>query len=658
MFCLAAALSPVPSITCAHPTSGDQAKRLVKHWLELDSKPLKAAIGSKIIRVKTYNSNSGEPLYHVVFMEPQGFVVVGGDDTVEPIIAFVPEGKEYNASPDNPLGALLSQDLSSRIGHARQDERSAAGGGLTTGTRFYARAKRKWFRLESDAQPEADDPDFPTVSDLRVAPLLQTSWSQTTESGGNLCYNLFTPNNYPCGCVATAFAQIMKFFQSPDSPVGVRYFTVSVDGVSEAMNLLGGDGAGGAYGWLLMGNGPSISLAEQRMAIGRLTHDAGVSVNMEYASYGAAGNTLAIADSLKDTFGYSNAVKGFNFGGNIAAAALNNMANPNLDAGYPVILGVYGPSGGHAIVGDGYGYNSSTLYHHLNMGWSGSQNAWYNLPDIEESEEEPETGYNSVYKAVYNIYPSGTGEIISGRVVDVAGTPITGVRVTAARTGGGIYTAVTDSRGMYALAKIPSASTYQISASKSGYAFNSQSVATLTSLDISEVGNRWGVDFVEVPTGLSLGEATDNLSLQWTAGGDALWFGQGITAYFGEDAARSGEVANWGTSFMQTSVYGAGSLSFYWKVSSERDSDYLRFSIDDAEQPGAISGETDWTLRTFDLAGSGIHSLKWTYTKDGSQSSGSDCGWVDKVVFTAGGSDFPWPLFFPPILGGHGHITP
>ena len=49
------------------------------------------------------------------------------------------------------------------------------------------------------------------------------------------------------------------------------------------------------------------------------------------------------------------------------------IADPNLDAGYPVLFGIQGPvsAASHEIVCDGYGYDNSTLYHHLNLGWSG-----------------------------------------------------------------------------------------------------------------------------------------------------------------------------------------------------------------------------------------------------------------------------------------------
>ena len=43
---------------------------------------------------------------------------------------------------------------------------------------------------------------------------------------------------------------------------------------------------------------------------------------------------------------------------NNIGAGLAGMINPNLDAGFPVILGITGPDGGHAVVADGYGYDS------------------------------------------------------------------------------------------------------------------------------------------------------------------------------------------------------------------------------------------------------------------------------------------------------------
>jgi hypothetical protein len=240
--------------------------------------------------------------------------------------------------------------------------------------------------------------------------------------------------------------------------------------------------------------GGTTTLA-QRQAIGALTYDAGVTVNMDYRASGSGADTLQAKTAFVGTFGYSNAIKGYNGGSNIGAG-LNGMVNPNLDAGYPILFGITGGPGGHAIVCDGYGYNTSTLYHHLNLGWSGSDDAWYALPTIDTSIGT----FTTVYKCIYNVFVTGSGEIISGRVTDSGGTPLSGVSITATKNGGGTYTATTNARGIYALPKIPSSSQYTIGAAKAGYAFSNQVASTGTSADsVSTSGNVWGVNFVGAP---------------------------------------------------------------------------------------------------------------------------------------------------------------
>ena len=73
-----------------------------------------------------------------------------------------------------------------------------------------------------------------------------------------------------------------------------------------------------------------------------------------------------------------------------------------------------------------------------------------------------------------------------------------------------------------------------------------------------------------------------------------------------------------------------GIIRFYWKVSSQLGGDYLEFFIDSVRQ-GRISGTTDWQGQSYTITGSGTHTLKWRYTKNGSGTGGSDCAWVDYV---------------------------
>jgi hypothetical protein len=84
---------------------------------------------------------------------------------------------------------------------------------------------------------------------------------------------------------------------------------------------------------------------------------------------------------------------------------------------------------------------------------------------------------------------------------------------------------------------------------------------------------------------------------------------------------------------MQTTGYGAGTVSFEWTVSSEEDSDYLRFYIDDVLQD-AISGEVDWQQKQYNVSGDGAHVFRWQYSKNYTGEAGSDCGWVDSFQWT------------------------
>ena len=182
------------------------------------------------------------------------------------------------------------------------------------------------------------------VWDLRVEPLVQTRWGQDDE--GTLCYNYYTPYNYPSGCVATAIAQLMYYHTWPTGPVDPlppdRY-TIWVDGNQSFDFLLGGDGSGGLYAWSRYGREPDASTSDTaRQAIGALTHDTGVAVQTSYTASASGANNQYVAGALMNTFGYSNACYAYNNSYyTIPSANLNNMINPNLDSPAPGPVGDY-----------------------------------------------------------------------------------------------------------------------------------------------------------------------------------------------------------------------------------------------------------------------------------------------------------------------------
>ena len=101
-------------------------------------------------------------------------------------------------------------------------------------------------------------------------------------------------------------------------------------------------------------------------------------------------------------------------------------------------------------------------------------------------------------------------------------------------------------------------------------------------------------------------------------------------------SARSGTIGDNGTTTLKTTVRGKGTLTFKWKASSEQNYDKLNLYVDGSFVT-SISGSTNWTTYTRTISAEGSHTVEWRYTKDGSASSGSDCGWVDDVVWTPTG---------------------
>lgn len=93
-------------------------------------------------------------------------------------------------------------------------------------------------------------------------------------------------------------------------------------------------------------------------------------------------------------------------------------------------------------------------------------------------------------------------------------------------------------------------------------------------------------------------------------------------------------------------VSAPGSISFWRKVSSEDGFDVLKFFIDNVVKD-TWSGTQPWTQISYQVS-AGSHTFKWRYSKDYSGSVGSDCAWVDDIVFPISG-DANVPIFYSPV---------
>ena len=133
----------------------------------------------------------------------------------------------------------------------------------------------------------------------------------------------------------------------------------------------------------------------------------------------------------------------------------------------------------------------------------------------------------------------------------------------------------------------------------------------------------------------SIQTALDNTSLSFSMGGDAEWFSQSVDVHTGTTALRSGAIGHNQETWVETTVSGAGMLSFWWKASSESVSyDWLEVSVDGNVQDQIGGSDAGWKQKSVFSAGAESHVIRWRYRKDGSVSDGEDCGWLDKVEWT------------------------
>ncbi len=134
-------------------------------------------------------------------------------------------------------------------------------------------------------------------------------------------------------------------------------------------------------------------------------------------------------------------------------------------------------------------------------------------------------------------------------------------------------------------------------------------------------------------------ETADFSQYNWAFSGNQNWKIDSTTYYDGFYSAVSGDITHNQSSEMMITinVMSGDTLSFYKKVDCEESPysyylyDYLEFFIDNSSKD-TWDGDIDWSRESYYVS-QGTHTLKWVYEKDNYVSDGSDCAWVDYIVF-------------------------
>ena len=315
----------------------------------------------------------------------KGFVIIAAEDCVTPILGY---------SYDNNFAAEnLPPNLKGWLDGYAEQIRMAVEMRVTATDEIRA----DWECLRRGK-------NLPIRSETAVNSLITTTWSQ------DQYYNMLCPedNNGPdghalTGCVATAMAQILKYWEYPNDAHRVVWHEYD----HPFYGTLGANYsyAGGSYYWNYMPNQLTYSSSTyQKQAVASLMYHCGVSVEMNYGPNESSASTTAAEIAFRAFFDYNDATLVLKSAYNTDTQWINLLKN-ELDNGRPVFYAGSGPDGGHAFICDGYNANN---YFHFNWGYNGGGDGYFSINNLNPTVNGYQLNYTSGQNAIIGIEPGGT----------------------------------------------------------------------------------------------------------------------------------------------------------------------------------------------------------------------------------------------------------
>ena len=373
----------LPVAAYADRVKADKAQEIAEKFLN----PSGTKAGGKTLSLvwrgeKPGEAVSAEPAFYVYNAAGGGFVVVSGEDVLNPILAYSDTQSFPSADNIAPGLADWMEGLQTVIAQARRE-----------GLKPTAAVREAWTAAASGPARDDDDEIF-----------IETAlWDQGAP------YNRFCPEvdgkQSIVGCVATAISILMYHYKHPAKGTGVlpTYNYTTNKGNSRKQD---GKKLGDEYDWdnMLPDYRGSYTDA-QADAVAELMFDVAVMSQMQFNADGSGAVTVFAAKQLPVYMGYDKSLYSLTKS-YIPVDDWIGMIAAEIDEGRLVLYSGYDSEGGHAFICDGYRKSDGFL--RFNWGWSGSGNGFYAITDI--------GGFTRGNYAVFHIIPDEGGEAPTGTV--------------------------------------------------------------------------------------------------------------------------------------------------------------------------------------------------------------------------------------------------
>jgi hypothetical protein len=329
---------------------------------------------------RTASSNGHDTYYVFTETGNNGFVIVSGDDRLNPIVGYSTNAVSGEMPP--ALSAWL-EEYSEYVNDVRAGK----------------------------AKPTLHKAKQVSSS---IEPMLVTAWDQDRPYN-NMCPILNGKRTYT-GCANTAIAQVMRFHKWPASPIADVEWYNNITGETEFCEL-----KSHVYDWdnMLFNYKSNYSEAEAN-AVALLMADIGKATNSEYNEDGTGSLESDMAYALVNVFNYSPELTIANRI-NYTYEEYITLIRDNLNNRQPVVYCGFGQNlqGGHAFVCDGIDENNLL---HIDWGWDGVFNGYFDMA-IMEPEGNGIGGFSDRYNvsqlAIVNIKPRAEGEVNKGGTISL-----------------------------------------------------------------------------------------------------------------------------------------------------------------------------------------------------------------------------------------------